>query len=578
MTMVAGFKFAEGTVIIADSRVTFFTHKNKTLSDTAQKIIYLTPKLALSFAGNIRIAEEVICNIRKNITKKPNLKIPQKLARDMSRIATYSYNKHKSGQKKFNSVSIILGGVDFKGETHLYSCSSPNFKCVEIEKGFSVIGSGEVVRGYLDDDYARIKKEGDLKTKADMLCIGLDSELSKYDIDTVGGLLQVILIDSKGIRPLQRWSADLTPEKPRGSQGIEMIKGQWIQKDFATGDRIKLVEPRNILRSYPKELQFYNYTLPNSQTRKANWYIIYFLLCVRVQRDLDGIKFEGLIAQVTSLRYPRKVPVVASLCFWGGVGEYDLKIVFSSDNEEQTIYNERIKIQYCPEQVEIDIPLELDIKTSGVAFIDCLIAEKIIARKSIYFFQGDESILESSEKRTRALQQSMDDHILCSDSKLKTMNCFVEYFVLCTEADNENQSYSFKGEMRAVYWKDYPLKLKVFIATAIRLSEGTHDLTIEVVNAHTTDSFEIASCKSIIPTSECLAVPVWGDLIVQIPSPGIYFFNLKIDGQFATSSVLNMETDKPQFSYSLLEEDLAKVRSGELLMSTKRSRQKDEKK
>jgi hypothetical protein len=74
-------------------------------------------------------------------------------------------------------------------------------------------------------------------------------------------------------------------------------------------------------------------------------------------------------------------------------------------------------------------------------------------------------------------------------------------------------------------------------------------------------------------SSECIQVTVRGALIVKIPKPGIYYFNLYVDDQFISSILLPAETDDPKYSYSLLDKDLESVRSGEVFILAKRSKQ-----
>jgi len=72
MTMVVAYRFSEGATIIADSRVTWEASNSSNIySDRAQKILYLSPKLAIAFAGSVSLAEIIINKIRESLERKP---------------------------------------------------------------------------------------------------------------------------------------------------------------------------------------------------------------------------------------------------------------------------------------------------------------------------------------------------------------------------------------------------------------------------------------------------------------------------------------------------------------------------
>jgi len=80
MTIIAGFCFKEGSIVIADSRATLNDIKNKAhFNDSIQKIVPIYKNYAFAYAGNIELASKIIYGIKYNIRKKEKLKIPQKL-------------------------------------------------------------------------------------------------------------------------------------------------------------------------------------------------------------------------------------------------------------------------------------------------------------------------------------------------------------------------------------------------------------------------------------------------------------------------------------------------------------------
>lgn len=317
MTMVAGCKFHDGAVIIADSRATWEKANGRIFSDNAQKILHLGPKLAISFAGRVDVAERIVRELRTRLKKDPTSRIPRKCANEFPRIARFYYKKYsKILRNEKDTVSFVLGGCETMSGVFLWAYNAPDFNPQEIRNGYVVVGSGAVVDSYLSKNYTLINnKTSSLRDKANILFTGLESELQKYEIDTVGGLFQIILLDSGGIRPMTYGFMDLTPDKPGFSKEIEMSKGVWVQKDLIKKTIMKIIEPIRILGSLPKQDRFHDYELPKGNRKELRWYLNYFITCLKTQKDATITKFIGVLAQIGSFHYPRSVSILASLGF-----------------------------------------------------------------------------------------------------------------------------------------------------------------------------------------------------------------------------------------------------------------------
>jgi 20S proteasome alpha/beta subunit len=196
MTMVAACLFDEGAVLISDSRATKTNNAQYEFSDTLQKIIPIRKNIALAYAGDVQIAGDVAREIRLRIIGNDNQKEPQVLASTLPSIARGLYLKHAIIRRRYSDIYLMMAGVDSLKQIHVYVFKSPLFKPTKIEKGYDVIGSGDIVKPYLRDRFNEIDKStNSLKSKADALIVGLESELQKHDIGfTVGGLFQTILI------------------------------------------------------------------------------------------------------------------------------------------------------------------------------------------------------------------------------------------------------------------------------------------------------------------------------------------------------------------------------------------------
>jgi len=577
MTMIAACHFQNGAVIIADSRVTWDLPDGRVLSDRAQKILPLGSKLAIAFAGNVDVAERIVREVRKRLAKNARLRIPDKLALYLPRVARHFYQSYTVKKSLKYSVALVLGGVDISGRVSLWTYESPMFGCREVREGFAVVGSGSIVASYLEKNYERIKStREDLKDLADALILGLASELQKSEVVTVGGLFQVIILSSKGISPVTHGFIELTPADPGNAKHMDMRAGKWVQIDSAKRKEIELIEPARILASSPEEMRFHDYELPATGKTTLRWYLSYFLTCLIVKRDIDLIEFEGVVSQIGCFHYPMRIPILASLGFWGPAGDHELIFRLNVYEKTRTLYKRTVSIEYFPEQVEVDTTLFLEINSPGPAFLECYIDNQLLARKALYFGVPSETIPKTKEEYKNLIKEYprklIEQHRKYTDPVLQKKNCILEYFILCREAIYEEGKYQFSGEMRAVYWKSYPLPLKLLIATAFRLSKGNHNIRMDLVNAATHETSKVASAV-VVPTADCIVTPIHGEVIVRIPKPSIYCFNLYVDDQFISSIILPAETNEPRYSYSLIDEDSKRVASGELLALAKRSQQ-----
>ena len=107
----------------------------------------------------------------------------------------------------------------------------------------------------------------------------------------------------------------------------------------------------------------------------------------------------------------------------------------------------------------------------------------------------------------------------------------------------------------------------------MRLPKGEHKITIGFVNVANRIKTEIGNVL-VTPSSDCFLVPVEGDLVVNVPSKGLYFFNLYLNDELVGSSVLAFEDDDPKFSYNLYDDDIQRIKNGEYLALMKRSQQR----
>jgi hypothetical protein len=579
MTMIAGCHFENGAIIIADSRITWETGKNRILNDFAQKILPIASKGAIAFAGHVVLADWIIRQIKKRLSKDARHNLYATLAPFMVRVARKSYEEYKKRIDSDASISLILAGVDLTGKYSMYACSSPTFQLRKIKGGFAVFGSGAVVYPYIKNKYLDISKESiPLKDRADKLLPGLESELGKSGVDTVGGLFQTILIDDGGIRPYHYRFMDINPEGPAFGMEMEFKSGRWMQTDLTNSKSIELVVPAKVLSTRPIEGRFYNYERPTDLKQTPNWYLSHFITCLQVNKADEKTEFQGVMSQIGSHHYPREVIIVASVGLWGSNGKNDVSFRLDDGNSYTTIHNHSIDIKYYPESIDFETPLRFRIEKPGPVFIDCFINDKFLGRKALYFglipLPPAKNQEESKNIATYCREHLMVEHQKHHDKILQQKNAIIDFISICEKFEAEECKYTFYHEPRAVYWKSYPLQFRMTIVVGLRLVKGKHQMRVDLINAATRETVELGQLNNVETSSECITLPTYLDALTQVSKPGIYFFNVYVDNQFVGSAVFAFETDKPQYFYSLLDEDVARVSSGEYIMLSKRSRQK----
>ena len=579
MTMVAACHFDDGAIVIADSRVTWEKAFGKVFSDTAQKIFPLAPKVALAFAGDVLLATNIAKQMKASFKKHKRLRAPSVIAGHLPRVAKYCFEQYekvyerKTGQKC--SVSFILTGIEHNSKILLWVCESPAFILRCISKSSIVIGSGNIVADYLQQKHTEIIAKGlALKNRADELLIGLEDELKKHGVDTVGGLFQTILLSSQGIAPLSYGFFDIDPEIGGRSKEMRFENGRWIQRNLAAGVSVPLLSPLAILQSQPISKQFHDYDSPLENKQSFRWHLNYFITCLKVNRDFEKTEFEGIMSEVGAYYFPRSIPILASVGLWGSNGDHRIDFYLYQDGRKELVYEKIINLRFMPEQQEFDFPLILNIQKPGSVFLDCYIGKQFLGRRALYFdlvirptLHNQEEFVQFQQKTERQL---IEKHQTCADPELSKVPALLEYFILCEKIETAKCRYGFIREPKAVYWKSYPLSYRVTVAIGIRLSPGEYKITVDLVNVANRLRIEIGNMV-VSATSDCMMVPIEGDLIARIPSKGPYFFNVYVDDKFIGSSFLTFEDDNPSYSYTLRDFDIQRVKSGELIALMKRS-------
>jgi hypothetical protein len=218
----------------------------------------------------------------------------------------------------------------------------------------------------------------------------------------------------------------------------------------------------------------------------------------------------------------------------------------------------------------------LEINSPGVQFLECTIENKVIARKSLYFSKNVkvDNIKNYKEYHEFISKELNREHSLNADPSLIKEKAFLDYFMLCQNCISKGDYLEFSGEIGVLYRNQFPIKMNLFVASQIRMLKGDHLARLVLVDAFTRKEKEISNTK-VISHSDSFPVPIHGNFIIQIPKSGLYWISLFIDEKLITSSLIIAETEKAQYSYTLREKEVERVKTGDFLILPPRAQRGD---
>lgn len=578
MTMVALCQFKDGAIMLSDSRASYDARGRLVPNDSLQKILPIGKLRVFSYSGSVNIAERILQELRKLNHKKKEYQYLDGIVKKLPGLAEMIFVK-SSQQEKDGGISIIFGGKTLSGKLEFWILQSPNFRLTPIEKDYEVMGSGSDVREYLEKDIERIKQMPDLKKRADAILIGVSSDLAKRNIDSVGGLFQIILISKDGIQPLNYGYVDLDPEDAGESAFMQLGKDGWIQQNLSTGEEIPVVHPTKLLRSPMSEKRAHDYKLP-ATPKESKWHLNYFISSRAIKIGPGTIEFHKPVTSFGSPTFPFDVEVMVGLGFWGSNGEENLELFFGKENSEEKIGEIPFNITFFPEDIDIQIKLNLSIKEPGLHSIEARIRGRTLGRRVMFFDKlniadpkDDASKIAAQKIASEQLREGLAKCI--DNSIVKSGKAELVYFSICEESVNTSDELVFKNQYWVSFWSKYPLPLRAHIASAFRLPVGKNIIRVDLVDAATRKATTITTATMETKTN-CLIAPVHGDIIITVPKPGYYFINSYVNDVLIGKSVLIAETEKPQYSYTIDSSITDQVAKGQLFTLLRRSYQKKE--
>lgn len=575
MTVVVGCRFAEGLILTADSRATW-TGPTALVEDRLQKLLPVTPAVALAYAGDARAAERVWAAMRKRISRRPRRGHTPIVLADIPRIARHEYRRHCQQIGRPLPLDLVIAYVAGGGATRLARFSAPDFQTTNLGADLIVVGSGASIAPAIQDARSRIdSSRTTLREKGQTLLMAVEEQLRRQQPLGVGGLFQTVMVEPSGIRPLAYGYMDLDPEGPPESLSMTINRGSWIQRDEGNRVSVELQMPR-AMRAPAADVRVVDYA-PAPAPTPPRFYLSYFILCRNLQDSPGNVTFEQPIAQVSTDRYPRSIGAMAAGALWGQAGTHRTRIdLVDGFGKRVTLHEGTLRIEFFPEETGFSVQIVLPHIAPGHWFVEWLVNEQLIARRALYFrpisraevaFYGLRHLGAVQESISAAEHAALQDPVVEQSGRPA-----LEYFVVGEGVTREPGRLVFRNRFQAVYWNRYPLLLRATVALSARLPRGTHSVTVELREARSHDSAVVVT-GTLAVLSSAVCEPIEGATVIRIPTPGIYFINARIADELIASSILFADTDRPQYGYGQEDALLAEVRAGQLQILLRRSRQ-----
>jgi hypothetical protein len=280
MTMLATVAFPDEIILLCDSRVSFSASKIViSHADKLKKIYQLSQYSMLAFStDDVIFTSKLIEKMTIKIRMMPNMGT-SKFLNEISEYARYEYEKMKNGKEPV--IEFIYAGLDFDSGTKVESrklnlalkkckkegaipdklkdtkVSSKKFTIIPppspilakqsfpngeliVTKGWNMgtAGSGSSFVKDLEKYYPKIFMFPGTFNKSVILKNLADEYIKRENIETVGGLVQLFVIDKDGVKPLQYVEAG-------SNKKIKTYideKGNWIEENSITGEKTIVVQ------------------------------------------------------------------------------------------------------------------------------------------------------------------------------------------------------------------------------------------------------------------------------------------------------------------------------------------------
>lgn len=280
MSVVVGFGFPEEAILISDSRVSFNEPKLEP-RDEIRKIYQLGNHLAVGFTSqHVEFTLEILRRITNFSLNKSKSQATLYLLDKIPKVARYFYHRlsEKIGWKppmEFVYAGVVMdrclgvsGKLIFdlmkkKGGGHIPTKIAVGMQNTQngvmnlpppspvvtkqvfpsgeilplVSLGFVVSGTGSGIAKKIQESEAELFfADSEIPMRLSMIRMLCDNYIKESGINSVGGLVQVLKINEKGISPMLYSRTNITPEgKEVKAETLSFVNGEWIMEEHQIG-------------------------------------------------------------------------------------------------------------------------------------------------------------------------------------------------------------------------------------------------------------------------------------------------------------------------------------------------------
>lgn len=583
MTMIVGCHFSEGAVLLADSRATWLLGNGKnTYQDTLQKIFPFPFNMSMGFAGHIATATHIMRAIHNRVVSSNRLKHVASLGPNIGRFAKHEYQTLTGSGQTTGANSLVLVGIQpTRGkptpiDVHLWTYESPRYYPLRVEHDFMAMGSGaDIVAPFLRANWADLlSQQGGLKGKADWLISRLEHELELSGDLYVGGLFQVLMIDSEGIRPLTYGKFSLDPDD--GDEPIKMTieKGVWTQSNLRTGTAISLHGPSGLKAPPSSPIAFKSYSgQPRITKHYPESFLTYFVPCAGIQQLPGRASFIGVGNCFALEDFPARFRLLACLATHPEPGHHDLLVKFGAHQDNmRTVYQETIESIYPLQEIRRHPEVELEIPSEDNYFLELWLDTYRLARKPLVIRQVIpelRSIDKESQPSPELVQQQkahlIEEQTRQSDPELSSGDAILSYLVPCGRCEIRESEILFDGIGQTVFPPKFPAQMRYQIPIGFRVKPGSYRLRVDLTESATRTVMPVTTA-SIESLHEFREVQVQGEIMLSFPKQGVYVLDFYLNERRIGRTHFFVDDVNSPMAYNLRQQDVDRVRAGETIM------------
>lgn len=280
MSVVVGFGFPEEAILISDSRVSFEGSRIEP-RDEIRKTYQLGRNLAVGFTSqHVKFTFELLRRITNYSQKKSKSKATLYLLDKIPKVAKYHYQKMSEKIKRKPRMEFVYAGVitdrylsvpgkvifelmKERGGGRIPAKIAVGMQTLQdgimrlpppspvvtkqifpsgemlpfVSLGFVVSGTGSGIAKKISESGAELFfADSEIPMRLMMIRGICDGYIKEANIKTVGGLVQILKINEKGVFPMLYSRTDVTKKGEEvKTETLSFIDGEWVMENHKTG-------------------------------------------------------------------------------------------------------------------------------------------------------------------------------------------------------------------------------------------------------------------------------------------------------------------------------------------------------